>query len=131
MKKRFAAIFLTVLLLVVTALPVMAAPKRAPRHAAARVVERLAIESVKYSRKSEKLEVEFNSKVQYSKHLRVVVKDSRGNVLKTGKIDRDSDDIEFRISGLKRGRTYTVVVYGVRVRGSDGDFVSVSKKFDI
>ncbi len=131
MKKRFAAIFLTVLLLVTTALPVTAAPKQNPRHAAAKVHSRPAIERVRYDRKDHELKVVFSTKVRYSKNMRVVVKDAKGNVLKTGKIDRDDNDIEFKVTGLKHGRSYTVIVYGVKARGSDGDFVSVSKKFEI
>lgn len=90
-------------LLLLASLPVMAATK-APK-----------VESCKYKKK--KVEVEFKGKVQY-KSPTVEVTDSKGKAYTATIIDRDDDDIEFKIKGLKSGKKYTYTINGIRKKGT-------------
>ena len=86
-----------------------------------------SIKKVKYDREDRELEIEFATKVQFN-GLKVTVKDAKGKALSVRWIEKGDDDLELKLSGVQRGKTYTVTVSGVRVRGK-GNFVSVSKTF--
>lgn len=85
------------------------------------------VKKVKYDKKDKELEVEFATKVQ-CKGLKVTVTDESGKALTLKKIEKDSDEVEMKVSGMTKGKTYTVTVSGVRVKGK-GSYVSVSKTF--
>lgn len=76
-----------------------------------------------------KVEVDFNKRVQY-KNAKVKVTDSSGNKYSAVIIDKDSDDLEFRIKNYKTGRTYKYTVSGVRVKGTSS-YGSYSSKVKI
>ena len=88
---------------------------------------KLAIKKVKYDRRDKELEIEFKTNVQY-KNLKVTVKDASGKSYKVSKIEKDSDEVEVRVKGLKKGVKYTVTVSGVRAEGASG-YGSASKSF--
>ena len=87
----------------------------------------LAIKKVDCDVKDKELEIEFSTKVQY-KNLKVTVKDSKGKTYTCRITDRDSDEIEVRVQGLKRGTTYTVTVSGVRLKGKT-QYQTITKTF--
>lgn len=64
-----------------------------------------------------RVEVDFNKKVKY-KNPKVVVKDTSGKKYTAVILDRDSDDLEFRIKNYKDGKTYKFTVKGVKTRGT-------------
>lgn len=88
-----------------------------------------SIEKVEYDAEDRELEIEFATKVQF-KNPKVTVKDAGGEKLNVSSLKKGSDDIEVRVRGMKRGKTYTVTVSGVRVKGT-GSYTSVSKKVKI
>ena len=73
------------------------------------------------------VEVEFKKNVQY-KNAKVSVKDASGKSYKVSKIEKDNDEVEVRVKGLKKGVKYTVTVSGVRAEGASG-YGSASKSF--
>ena len=85
------------------------------------------IKEVEYDVEDKELSVEFTTRVQY-KGLKVVVKDQNGKKLSVSQIEKDNDEIECRVKGMKRGQKYTVTVSGVRVKGK-GSYVKASKSF--
>jgi len=85
------------------------------------------IKKVEYDKQDKDLEVEFATKVQF-KGLKVTVADKDGNALTVKKIEKGNDDVEMKVTGMKKGQTYTVTVAGVRVKGK-GSYVSVKKTF--
>ena len=87
----------------------------------------LAIKDVDCDVKDKEVEVEFNTKVQY-KNLKVTVKDSSGKSYSTTVREKESDGLELRVKNLSKGKTYTIKVSGVRVKGS-GSYGSVSSSF--
>ena len=89
-KKRMPLILLAVALLVIAQiLPVSAAaPKK---------------ESVEYKGNG-RVDVEFRTKVNY-KNTSVTVKDSSGKRYSAYIVDKDSDDLEFRIKNFKKDGT--------------------------
>lgn len=74
-----------------------------------------------------KVEVEFTQKVSF-KNAKVTVKDSNGKKCSVKIIELDSNDIEFRVSGMKAGKKYRFTVSGVRV-GKKGSYGKVSGSF--
>ena len=74
------------------------------------------VEDVDYEG-SGRVEVEFYGKVQY-KNVKVKVKDTSGKSYTASIINKDSDDIKFRIKNYKTGKTYKISVKGVRERGT-------------
>ena len=114
MKKRFISLVTAVILILVTAVSALAA---AP-----------TVRKVEYE-DDRKVEVSFNERVSYS-NPKVTVKDSAGKKLSARITDRDSDDIEFSVSGLKAGGRYTFTVTGVR-SGSSGSYGKVKGRFTV
>lgn len=87
----------------------------------------LAIKKVESDVSDREMDIEFYGKVQY-KNLKVTVKDNTGKTYKCHVSDRDSDEIEVKVKGLKRGTTYTVSVSGVRLKGTD-KYQTITKTF--
>ncbi len=75
-----------------------------------------AIDKIFYSG-SGKVEVDFASNVQY-KNLKITAVDSTGKSYTATVLSKDSDDVKFKINKYKAGRTYTVTISGVRVKGT-------------
>lgn len=71
-----------------------------------------------------KVELEFRSKVQW-KNAKVTVKDSTGKSYSVKILNKDNDEIEFKILQFKQGQKYTCTVSGVRQRRS-GSYGKVS-----
>lgn len=65
------------------------------------------------------LEVDFISRVMWKGSAKVTsVKDNKGKTYKGYLGDRDDDDCEIYISKLKTGRTYTIVISGIKEFGT-------------
>ena len=112
MKKRMIAILLVLVLSVLTAVPALAsAPK---------------VKKTEYEGNGV-VDVDFSKKVSY-KNAKVVVKDPSGQKMSVKIIEKDDDDILFRVSGVKAGTKYKYVISGVRV-GKSGSFGKVSGSF--
>ena len=71
-----------------------------------------------------KVELEFRSKVQW-KNAKVTVKDSTGKAYSVKILNKDNDEIEFKILQFKQGQKYTCTVSGVR-QGRSGSYGKVS-----
>lgn len=71
-----------------------------------------------------KVEMEFRSKVQW-KNAKVTVKDSTGKAYSVKILNKDNDEIEFKILQFKQGQKYTCTVSGVR-QGRSGSYGKVS-----
>ena len=113
MKKRLIAMLLAMVLLALCAVPAMAeAPK---------------VKKTEYEGNGV-VEVEFAAKKVTYKNAAVVVKNAAGSKLKAKIINKDSDDISFKVTGLKAGSRYTYTISGVR-KGSSGTFGKVSGSF--
>lgn len=102
-KKRMPVILLTVTLMILT--QIIPASAAAPKK-----------ESVEY-KENGRVEVEFRSKVYYNK-TSVTVKDTQGKSYKAYIVDKDNDDLEFRIRNYKEGRTYKFTIKGIKKRGT-------------
>ena len=86
------------------------------------------IRSVDSDAGDDEMEVEFNTRVEYS-NLKVTVTDASGRSLSVRVLERDDDSLDIRASGLTARKKYTVRVSGVRARGTTGSYGSVSKTF--
>lgn len=71
-----------------------------------------------------KVELEFRSNVQW-KNAKVTVKDSTGKACSVKILNKDNDEIEFKILQFKQGQKYTCTVSGVR-QGRSGSYGKVS-----
>jgi uncharacterized membrane protein YkoI len=71
-----------------------------------------------------KVELEFRSNVQW-KNANVTVKDSTGKAYSVKILNKDNDEIEFKILQFKQGQKYTCTVSGVR-QGRSGSYGKVS-----
>lgn len=76
------------------------------------------IRKVQYEGKG-KVDVDFSGKVSY-KNVKVRVKDTDGKSYAAKILDRDSDDLEFKILNYKEGKTYRFKIYGIRAKGTSG-----------
>lgn len=70
------------------------------------------IEEVKYEG-SGRVEVEFRHDVDYHKS-RVTVKDSSGKSYRVSILDRDDDELVFKIREYKKGKKYSFKITGIR-----------------
>ena len=100
-KKSAAAILAAALLITTAASAFAAAP---------------AIRKTEYEGKG-RVDVDFTKKVAY-KNAKVTVKDSDGTAYTATIIDKDNDDLDFKIKNYKEGKTYTFTISGVRVKGT-------------
>ena len=76
-----------------------------------------------------RVEVEFTHKVSW-KNASVTVKDLDGNKYTATIIDKDSDDIQFKIKNFKKNKTYKYTIKGVARRGT-GEYTKVTGKVKI
>lgn len=113
MKKKLFALILAAALLVCAAAPAFAA---AP-----------AIRETDYEGKGV-VEVEFNSnQVQY-RNLKVVVKNAAGKTCPVKILEKDNDDLTFKVDGVQSGARYTYTISGIRA-GRSGSFGSAKGSF--
>lgn len=89
---------------------------------------KVAIRKVIYDSRDHELDIDFNGKVKY-KNVRVSVKDASGKAYTAKITEKGDDDLEVRVTGLKKGKTYKVTVSGVALKG--GSFITVSKSFTV
>ncbi len=75
------------------------------------------------------VEVEFTTDVRYKKS-KVTVKDSSGKKYKVSVIERDDDDMKFRVKKYKAGKKYNFVIKGVK-RAGTSSYGKVKGKFSI
>lgn len=87
----------------------------------------VSIKEVDCDLEDRELSFEFSTRVKY-KNPKVTVKDSSGKRYSVRILERDSEGIEARVSGLKRGKTYTLTVSGVSAKGGSS-FKTLSKSF--
>lgn len=66
-----------------------------------------------------KVEVDFTARVTWSSGAKITsIKDNKGASYTGTLIDKDDDECEVKIKNIKAGRTYTIKIYGVKVRGA-------------
>ena len=116
MKKCMAFSLVLAMMLTVGATPTFAA-SAAPK-----------VEDVDYKGKGV-VEVEFFGKVKY-KNAKVTLKDNKGKKYKARILERDNDDIKFKIKNYKKGRTYKITITGVKKRGA-AKYTKVKTKVSI
>lgn len=110
MKKKMTAMMIAALTLTMSLTAFAAAP---------------AIREVEV--KKNVIEVDFAQKVQYQ-DAQVTVQDANGMPLSVQIIERDKDEIDFRVDGLNAGTEYTYTISGVR-SGKSGSYERVSGTF--
>ncbi len=71
-----------------------------------------------------KVEVDFKSRVSYNS-VKVSVKDSGGKAYSAKILERDSDELDFKINSVQSGKTYTFTISGIKRSGTSG-YTSVS-----
>lgn len=82
---------------------------------------------VKYDPNYEALEVDFAANVEY-KNLKVTIRDGSGKYVFISDLEKDPDELNMDVEGMKVGKRYTITVSGVRVKGV-GNYTKVSKTF--
>ncbi len=65
-----------------------------------------------------RVDVDFNKDVKYNKSTKVTVKDSTGKAYTATIIDKDEDDLEFKIKNYKEGENYSFTISGVKIKGT-------------
>ena len=73
------------------------------------------IEEIEYDGKG-KFEIDFTSDVKYKK-FKLTVKDSKKKAQKVRIIEKDEDELDFRIVNNKPGETYSYKITGIRKKG--------------
>ncbi len=111
--RKVVMLMMVAVIFVMSALPAFAAPQ---------------VKKAKVEQKGV-VEVDFRTKVQY-RNLKITVKDDQGKAYSTRILERDDDELEFRINNYKEGRTYTYTVSGIKKRG-ETSYSSVSGKVTI
>lgn len=86
------------------------------------------LDEVKYEGNG-RVEVEFTGKVAW-KSPKVTVKDLSGNSYTASIVDKDSDEIEFKIKNFKKNTTYKFTIKGVAKKGTS-TYTSISGKVKI
>ena len=74
------------------------------------------IEKVKYDGKG-KVEVDFVQNVSY-KNVKVTVKEPSGKTYKAKILEKDGDDLDFKLKHYKAGKKYKFTISGIKVQGS-------------
>ncbi len=87
----------------------------------------VTIKDIEYDAEDRELSVDFAQRVKY-KNPKATIKDSSGKVYSSRIVERDSDDMEIRVNGLKVGSRYTVYISGVSNRDANS-YKTVSKTF--
>ncbi len=75
------------------------------------------IRDVEYDRGDKELDIDFFGRMQYKK-VKVSVTDKNGKTYTCRIEEKDRDGMELFVSGLKKGKTYTVTITGIRLRGT-------------
>lgn len=75
------------------------------------------------------IEIDFKTKVEYE-NAKIVVRDSKGKAYTASILDKDEDDLEFKIKNYKAGAAYTYTISGIRPKGATS-YSSVSGKVSI
>lgn len=76
-----------------------------------------------------KFEIVFSGRVQY-KNVKVTVKDAAGKKQRVKIVEKDRNDIEFRIKNYKPGKSYTYKIKGIR-RYGEKKYSTISGKVRI
>lgn len=76
-----------------------------------------------------KVDVDFKGYVQY-KNVKVIVKDTSGKKYTAKVTDKDRDDLNFKVTGVKSGKKYTFTIKGIRKKG-ETKYGSVKGSFRI
>lgn len=83
---------------------------------------RIKVGRVSADQSSGEIDVDFKSRVLWSRDAKVVsVKDNKGKSYRGYLTDRDDDDCEIFIYNMKYGRTYKIKISGIRKMGSVSD----------
>lgn len=114
MKKRMISLVLALAMILSLSVSVMAATP---------VIEKTKYEGRGY------VEVEFTKKVQY-KNLKVTVKNSSGTKMTTTIVEKDDDELTFKVKNLKAGSKYTYSISGIRT-GKSGSYQTVKGSFTV
>ena len=75
------------------------------------------IEKVKYDGKG-KVEVDFVQDVSY-KNVKVTVKEPSGKTYKAKILEKDDDDLDFKLKHYKAGKKYKFTISGIKNRGTN------------
>jgi hypothetical protein len=75
------------------------------------------IEKVKYDGKG-KVEVDFVQDVSYKK-VKVTVKEPSGKTYKAKILEKDDDDLDFKLKHYKAGKKYKFTISGIKIQGSN------------
>jgi len=113
MKKRIVSMLLAVLLLALCAMPALAA---APK-----------VKKVEYEGNGV-VDVDFTTKNVRYRNAKLTVKDAAGKKLTAKILEKDKDDISFKVTGVKAGKKYTFTITGVRA-GLTGAYGTVKGAF--
>lgn len=81
--------------------------------------KKVTVKKVTVDDDQNEIDVKFASRVSWKSNARVKsVKDNKGKSYKGYLTDRDSDDCEIYIQNMKRGRTYTIKISGIKAKGA-------------
>ena len=114
MKKKLLALVVSVMTIMATTVPALAATP---------TIQKTEYEGSGY------VEVDFTRNVQY-KSAKVTVKDSSGKKYTATIKKKDNDDLLFYVKNIKAGKKYTYTISGVRT-GRSGSYKKVSGKFTV
>lgn len=92
-------------------------------------VKKVTVEEVDYDYEDKELTVEFKNIVQWNSP-KVTVTDLNGKAFTARITERDSDEIEAKVKGLKVGKTYKYKITGIKAKGAD-NYTSVSGSFKV
>lgn len=106
-KRRFSLLIAVIMALTIFTIPVSAS-------AAAAVPK---VKKIKYEGAG-KVDVDFYGRVSYHKNMYVVLADNKGKLYSAKILDRDSDEITFRINKYKTNRKYKFAIKGIKKRGT-------------
>lgn len=89
----------------------------------------IVVKDVEYDDEDGELNIDFSTRVQW-KSPKVTVKDSSGKTYSCRITDRDSDDVDIRVTGIDKVGTYTYSISGIRARGAS-TYTTITGKFEV
>lgn len=89
----------------------------------------IIVKKAKYDRDDRELSIDFKTPVSWKK-AKAEITDTSGKVYKARITDKDKDEIEIRISGLKSNSTYNYKISGIRAKDG-GSYTTISGKFKV